>query len=363
MKAKLIFTVLLGFITALMFVGCEGDIGPQGPVGATGAQGPQGVQGPAGSNGADGADGQGTQNCMECHGSNQVITTKVFHWEVSNHAIGGTYVRNNATCSACHTSQGFLDRIATGSMSASGTIEEPLPINCYTCHEIHQTYTDADWALTSQDPITLWVGGATVDIGTGNQCINCHQARVPSPALPAPGDAGMFNLTNKRYGPHHGAQGMAFTGEGGFEIGEGYSNSVHTAAIQNSCTTCHMATVEGGRETGGHTFKVAFKDEDGDLVLNANGCVMCHSDTDALETLVEDTQTEIGGLLNQLGTKLNELGLIDDELEYAVVPNDVTAMQLGIIWNYQYVKEDQSLGVHNYKYVKTLLENSLAALN
>jgi formate-dependent nitrite reductase cytochrome c552 subunit len=244
-------------------------------------------------------------------------------------------------------------------MNPAGTIADPLPQNCYTCHNIHQTYTEADWALTSQDPVTLWVSGATVDIGKGNQCINCHQARVPSPALPVPGEAGTINLTNKRYGPHHGAQGMAYTGKGGYEIGDGYSNSLHTSLVTNSCATCHMAAVDGGRETGGHTFRVI--SEGGDI--NTAGCAQCHSDAGALRTRVDDTQTEIAGLLNQLGTRLNELGLLDDDLEYAVTPQDFTSMQLGIIWNYQYVKEDKSLGVHNYKYIKTLLENSIAALN
>jgi hypothetical protein len=63
-----------------------------------------------------------------------------------------------------------------------------------------------------------------------------------------------------------------------------------------------------------------------------------------------------------LGTRFNELGILQDNLEYANVPSEMTSTQVGALWNYQYVREDKSLGVHNYQYIKTLLENSIAAL-
>jgi hypothetical protein len=95
--------------------------------------------------------------------------------------------------------------------------------------------------------------------------------------------------------------------------------------------------------------------------------VTCHSNTDALETLVEDTQAEIAQLLNDLGTKLFEKGILRDNLESVNAsssnPLELSAEEVGALWNYQYVREDQSFGVHNYKYMKALLENSIAALN
>ncbi|MCO6476865.1 MAG: ammonia-forming cytochrome c nitrite reductase subunit c552 [Phaeodactylibacter sp.] len=352
MRLKIFFATLLSFALALSFTACEGDQGPAGPQGPQGPEGPIGETGPA---------GEGVQNCKDCHGSNQLITAKLFQWENSVHATGGAYNRNAASCAVCHTSQGFLEVAGTGATSTGGTIQEPLPQNCYTCHMIHQTYTDADWALTTSDPVTFWVKGEMADIGNSNLCINCHQARIPSPDLPEPGNTDMITLTNRRFGPHHGSQGVMFTGNTGYEI-EGpaqYANSVHTLAIDNGCVNCHMAEVADGRAAGGHTFRVA--SEGGDL--NFAGCVQCHDDTGELETLVEDTQAEIADLLTQLGARLNELGILDDALEYAVTPIDITNEQLGILWNYQYVREDNSFGVHNYKYAKALLENSIAALN
>jgi hypothetical protein len=344
MKVKLLF---VAFISCLIIFGaesCKGDMGDVGPAGPAGPQGPIGQD--------------GVENCMDCHNNSQLISEKLFQWGNSVHATGGHSERSDASCAACHTSQGFVDRITSGEMAASMDIPNPLPPNCYTCHKIHQTYTEADWDLLESDPVTFWVGGETVDLGKGNLCINCHQARVPSPALPPVGENAVYTLTNKRYGPHHGGQGVVFTGSGAYEIGDGYQNSTHTALVENACITCHMATVMGANDAGGHTFRVT--SEEGDL--NTAGCVQCHMDTDELETMFAATQADISNLLDSLGNRMKDLGLLDDNLEYAVVPQDFTSLQLGVLWNYQYIKEDKSLGVHNYKYSKKLLENSIEAL-
>ncbi|MDX1409865.1 MAG: hypothetical protein R3330_17065, partial [Saprospiraceae bacterium] len=116
----------LALLVALSFVACEGDVGPQGPAGPAGPAGPQGVAGQDGQNGAE--------NCMDCHGSSQLIAAKVFQWENSVHYLGGHYERNATSCAICHTSQGFRERIETGAMETAADIQDPLPQNCYTCH-------------------------------------------------------------------------------------------------------------------------------------------------------------------------------------------------------------------------------------
>jgi mono/diheme cytochrome c family protein len=353
MKIKLSILSLLCLALAFGMVSCEGDTGPAGSVGQVGPQGPAGPEGP---------EGAGFQDCAACHQS-QNIAAKVFQWEHSTHATGGNFERNQASCAACHTSQGFLDRIATGAMSASMDVEDPLPQNCYTCHQIHSTFTEDDWAFTASDPVTFWASGETVDVGKSNLCINCHQARVESPALPDPTSSEMFTVTNKRYGPHHGAQGMMFTGSGAYRVGTGYTNSAHTNLIDNACVTCHMASAQGV-ESGGHTFNVS--NEDGDI--NTASCVQCHTDAGELETLIEDTQTDIAALLDELQTALIDKGILNpNDLPYANAsggnPLQLTANELGALYNFQYVREDQSLGIHNYKFAKKLLENSIAAIN
>jgi formate-dependent nitrite reductase cytochrome c552 subunit len=353
MKSK---NLMLGLksIALVLIMGlfaCEGDLGPQGPQGPLGPQGPQGI---AGVNGQDGQNG--AENCVDCHGNNQLITAKVFQWENSVHAIGGHYTINRSTCAGCHTSQGFLDRIATGGQTASADVDDPLPQNCYTCHQIHTTYTYDDWAPTYGDPVTLWVGGETVDVGKGNQCIICHQPRVREP-FPTPGQTGMLEVTTSRYGPHHGAQGALFTGSGAYEVGSGYANSSHTELVQDACITCHMAPVLDGREAGGHTFRV----ETADGELNTNGCVQCHTDEDALMNLVNATQSGIAELLQELAVELREAGILEESRDRSI-PGTYPPDVVGAMWNYMYVLEDQSMGVHNANYARTLLQNSIAAL-
>src|SRR5690606_24509754 len=132
--------------------------------------------------------------------------------------------------------QGFLEVAGTGLATTTAPIEDPLPQNCYTCHQIHRTYTEADWALTQDQPVTLWVGGQTLDFGKGNLCISCHQARSYSPALPDPATGGTVNITNSRYGPHHGPQGLMLPGIGGYELPGpmAYDNSAHTLLLANN---------------------------------------------------------------------------------------------------------------------------------
>ncbi|NNF36982.1 MAG: hypothetical protein HKN68_22960 [Saprospiraceae bacterium] len=355
MKIKVFFILLLSFVTALSFMGCEGEVGPQG------IQGETGPPGPTGSSGNDGEDGQnGAENCLECHGNNQLITAKIFQWENSIHNLGGTYERNISRCAGCHTSQGFLDRIATGGMEASETVAEPLPINCYTCHSIHQTYTQEDWALTQSDPVTIWLTDQTADLGNANQCINCHQPRIPGDGIPATDATGDYTITSTRYGPHHGAQGTMFLGQGiagAYEIGEGYSNSLHTTLLaDNACVTCHMAPLMDGRAAGGHTFRIAT--EEGDL--NFNGCAECHTEEEA-ETIVTNTQAEISTKLETLAGLLRGIGILNPDADRSV-PGTYTTVQVGCYYNYIFIVEDQSLGVHNAKYTRTLLDNSIAAL-
>ncbi|MEZ4958953.1 MAG: hypothetical protein R2830_03985 [Saprospiraceae bacterium] len=350
MKFRTFLLVFLGFALFLGFSSCEGDEGPVGPAGPTGETGEQGLPG---------EQGWGTQDCAKCHSNSQLITAKVFQWEHSGHATGGHYDRNTTSCAVCHTSQGFLERIATGGQTTAEDIKDPLPQNCYTCHKIHQTYTEADWASTVTEPVTLWLTGDIIDVGKGNLCVSCHQARIPSPALPDPATGGTVTITNSRYGPHHGAQGMMFNGKGGYEVGTGYSNSAHTQFVENACVTCHMATAKAA-VAGGHTFNVSTGEEFADI--NTAACVACHTNLGELETTVDDVRADIDNLVVELETKLVDRGLLNPTTKLAIPNQDFEGHEAGALWNYQYVQEDKSRGIHNYKYAKKLLENSIAAL-
>jgi formate-dependent nitrite reductase cytochrome c552 subunit len=150
-----------------------------------------------------------------------------------------------------------------------------------------------------------------------------------------------------------------FAGTAGYELGSGYTNSMHTSLVDNSCVDCHMAEAYGV-EAGGHVMSASYTNY-GSTTYLTDGCTDCHSDVSALETKIENTKLEIEGLVDSLETKLIADGLLD-AASHRVVPGAYTNDQAGAVYNYIFVAKDGSYGMHNYEYAKKLLQNSLAAL-
>ena len=157
-------------------------------------------EGPAGAPGKDGKDGlpgtagiDANETCTLCHSNSAVIETKLAQWGESLHATGeNAAYANRSGCVQCHTSQGFLEAVAEGSTANVSVPTNPMQINCYTCHKIHDTFTDNDWALTkpAAEPLILKYAGVTITYnkGNSNQCVACHQARDVSPLPVLDGD-------------------------------------------------------------------------------------------------------------------------------------------------------------------------------
>ncbi|MFC2107775.1 hypothetical protein ACFLRY_05525, partial [Bacteroidota bacterium] len=291
------------------------------------------------------------------------LLAKVIQWEASIHATGGNFERNDVGCAPCHTSMGFKEVIVTGLQETAAAIDNPTPPNCYTCHAIHETYTAADWALRLTGAVELWNNpGVTNDYGTGSVCIQCHQMRVVSPAVNPATPTATVDITSSRWGGHHGPQTNILSGNGGYEFTGGtYPNSFHTANVTNGCVDCHMANAFGA-QAGGHTMNVAYLYH-GSTEPNLAGCMTsgCHTDEDALVIQIEDTQAEIDTLLVHLEHALTAAGIFNPS-NGLMNTGTWTMDQAGAYLNYQIVEEDRSKGVHNFKYAKALLENSLAAV-
>jgi hypothetical protein len=323
-------TVCLVCLSGLLFTGCTKE-GPQGP---------------------QGEDANAT--CTLCHNFSDDIVAKIFQYDASQHATGSTTFENAKTCAACHTSQGFIETYPTGSDTTAATIEDPAPINCRTCHNIHQTYTIADWNFRTTAAFTNRLGQAqdmTTDKGdaTGNLCARCHQVRKASPWVTNPtSTTDSLKPTSKRWGPHHGPQSLVLAGLGGFETGAKYSNSYHTGRA--SCVDCHGAEAVGNY-TGGHSLRLV-SEEEGD---NYSGCNVsgCH---DGLDTFDYDgVQTEVSGLLEELKLKLQNANVLDAD-GYIKPGKNYCQKMMATVWNFKMVEEDRSLGVHNYKFSQGMLE-------
>ena len=115
--------------------------------------------------------------------------------------------------------------------------------------------------------------------------------------------------------------------------------------------------------TGGHTFAIFNEDEEYENIAGCN--TGCHEG--GVEELDhEGEQTLVMGLLDDLEDLLFAAGLlewVDEEGEMVLLPTEdrviKTADSAGALYNYMFVREDQSKGIHNLSYTKDLLESSI----
>jgi hypothetical protein len=216
---------------------------------------------------------------------------------------------------------------------------DPTRQDCRACHEIHTSYTAADWALATTDPVTLYAfEDVTFDGGEGNLCANCHQPRRQIAEADADGNV---EVTSTHWGPHHGPQSAMLLGVSGAGDVEG-SPSAHATMVEDTCVACHLG------ETDSHTFEP-----------EVEACQECHADAEDLD--INGVQTEVQESLDLLEEALLAKGWLDEEGHPAVT--NIPAPEAYALWNWILIAhEDKSLGVHNPAYTKALLEASFAAL-
>jgi hypothetical protein len=350
--SKIALTFLLA-IFFIAFIGCEG---PKGAAGAAGTDGTDGL---------DGADGNVT--CLVCHSDGNLQAIR-HQFAGSQHALGEyvAYAGGRGSCSRCHGHEGF---VAFAEGLEAQNFSNPSPWQCSTCHGLHQTFEAEDYALRMTEAVSIWddgtfalKGNSFLGIqGNSNLCANCHQSRRAEPNLASPGET--FTITSTHYGPHHSAAANTVAGAGFAEI---VGSVAYPAAGSNyhlaaSCTGCHMYE-------GDHSWNPSLE-----------ACNGCHATNDFDYGGV---QTEIEELLDELRDRLIVLGVVepghDEEFVidqetgevilhetiegYHPVPGTYPMAQARAFFNWTGLDEDRSLGVHNPKYVKALLENSLDSI-
>jgi hypothetical protein len=280
-------------------------------------------------------------DCTECHNDTTLVTGKKYAWGESLHGTGEAFMRGTRnSCAGCHSGGAFSERVVAG--LHPGEVEEgdpnPTRQDCRACHQIHTTYTGADFALETTDPVDLYAyEGVTYDGGEGNLCANCHQGRRQI----ADAVDGMIEVTSTHWGPHHGPQSDMLLGVGGAGGIEGSSSS-HYKLVEDTCVACHMG------ENASHTFEP-----------EVDRCLECHEDAESFD--IEGVQTEVQAMADELEEGLIALGWLDEEGHPTVtmVPED----QAAALWNWIYiVHEDKNMGVHNPSYTMDLLQAGLDAL-
>ncbi len=351
------FVTAIVFGLALTISSCTKE-GPTGPAGADGTAGENGLDG---SDGTDGVDGNAT--CMECHtlGNKAAVEADYAlstHFNSNMMYTGQTIYQyagegpGRTSCTGCHSEQGFVAWQYTGNLTYPDTngVQTAMPVGCVACHDMHSTFDfendGVDYALRATDPVELEMYKAmdppqsvTLDMGgSSNLCTNCHQ---PRRAGPDPEAGGEFTITSSHWGPHHGPQSTTLEGIGAFEIGAGYpAPGTSTHRTDASCTSCHMG------EGTGHTWEVAI-----------NACTNCHES--ATDFDINGVQTQVQDLMAQLQQKFIDNGMWDEEADH-ILPGTYPNEWAGAYYNYAWVADDRSDGVHNPAYIKTMLINSIA---
>lgn len=360
-----------------------------------GCRGPEGPAGPPGESTILQLEGFAPGiKCGTCHNTDTDTTyyvwAKKYQWELSKHFYGGDFERNQAPCSGCHTTEGYVQRMLRGNpplttTNWAGVVTNQLdasPPGCFACHSPH---SNGNFALRTTAPVTpvspLSTAIPALDFGKGNLCITCHQPRPLNPVMPAsPAATDTITITSNRWYPHYGVQGMMLAGESGFKF-PGYTytgNSPHStipAIKQEGCVVCHMAPSNAGSGIGGgHTMNVRYINTSGVEAWNTTGCLKsgCHATMPSVDDYVSTSSTLTGGMgvrkyvsmyLDTLQAELirknyivASTGLVNASSSR---PLRIPARKAGALYNFYFLEHDLSMGIHNSKYAIELLKSSI----
>ncbi len=307
--------------------------------------------------------------CTKCH-TDRFLNGPFEEWKVSTHKdlVNPESPRSPAKrdgCVFCHSGQGF----AQGTKKKAD-VREPLPITCVACHSVENhgkvpAYVRKYGRITLPDKVTI------ANAGTGAVCMACHNSRR---------DVTNANILIEKRAPHGSTQADMLKGSGAFEIeGYRYSNSVHST-IENGCVTCHMAPPQTGvaKVVGSHTFKVS-----SEKIQNTNACVGCHRSVEVFnrpalgdfdgDKTIEAVQDEVNGLLEVVkkavedridGGKGGTMGESHGRVAFKgkdgkkLKPEAIPDAQYIAAYNYFFVHNDKSHGIHNTAYAVQLLQSS-----
>ncbi len=316
-------------------------------------------------------------------------------------------------CAACHTPEGFvrifawseslpqstIDRIVAETGDADLTDPDAQPgsaafgqVTCTSCHSSHEPGNKTRYPFSKADI-----------------CIQCHNVRALQASIGS-GVSGTTSLEIPRHPQKEVFQGKKETANDllrGYEFaGFTYSDSSHagTDNILNACVGCHYKVVSDAdlsqlpqKATTGHAFKprletclsggschinsdFLFADKSSfaystttigafdfsSILYSGTTYPLMFSDNDYDGDGTEETfQDEISGKLETLKGKVVSAGGDFDAaqglFDLTLMASDSNTVRAAA-YNYDYIVEDGSLGMHNPLYVVNLLAASISVL-
>jgi hypothetical protein len=328
-------------------------------------------------------------DCNQCHDA-PTHHVKGTEWYTSKHALASRIPTgsNRSACVACHTSLGFLARIN----GWSSTNTSFAAIGCQTCHEPHgQTApTNNPHLLRVLSNVTMPDGTLVTNAGFGSICLECHHTR---------NGAAASNVANYQqglptwyggssFGVHDSPQGDMIEGINAITYGQNLPSSAHRYTVTNLCVGCHMQATAAGDpaflNAGGHTFHMSYSTVSTNGVTNSvslvGACAQCHGPITSFDMpvadydgdgVIEGVQTEVQHLLDRLTTMLPNGNYVSNGNYVAdgLVKSSVSTRTnwptkfLNAAYNWQFVNNDGSKGVHNAPFATGLLKASIADLS
>jgi len=358
--------------------------------------------------------------CSQCH-DDSPTHFKSAEWNNSLHSRSAR--ETSPQCVRCHTGRGFIGWATAGGMAAqnlyptnvisanifsTNILTTPPPsaysaINCQSCHDPHNGSNPHQ--LRMIDNVVLSDGTVVTNAGDGGFCMECHNSRNGSYARMMADyptyngiDASVTNLVSvanwaggSAFGTHDSPQGDMLEGVNAETYGQVIPSAPHANVISNTCAGCHMQVVATTSpaflQAGGHTFKMSYNVTNNGVVTTVPltaVCAQCHGTITNFDMLAPDyagvgqtlgIQTQVQLLLNKLSTLLppsgvyqaNPANYVADGLvkNYAGRTATFTNMPLKFLkaaYNYQFVYNDNSFGVHNAPFAVGLLKASIANL-
>lgn len=326
-----------------------------------------------------------SQMCGKCHDDGH-YHRRPSMWKNSAHnfdpAVSAHGAGARGYCGPCHSGKQFIAEVDPES-NVEFDAADAGNVGCAVCHDPHSSHDNHDPMVTGDDgtlqhhirtleDVTLNDGTVVTVGGTGKLCMNCHKSRRNAEEY--------VEDFHSHFGPHYNNQTDMVLGTNAIDFGRYLPNSTHRDVMKDFCVTCHMSETpaegEPGRDkVGDHSFNMTWAGDDGELgtaddVHNVAKCQECHGeDITSFDSFIarddydgdgsiESARDELHGLMDEVGMMLPPLD--DPSVD---VTEDYNKLQLKAAYNYLYVEDDQSGGMHNFQYAINLLQVSLEALN
>jgi len=327
-------------------------------------------------------------DCTQCHDS-LPEEYQAAEWYNSLHAVTTRLPSGSASrmaCVRCHTAPGFINYVANlGSTNAYATNVVYEAINCQTCHDPHDASNPAQLRTGTTVAFNGNTGFVVTNAGLGGFCMNCHNSRngsvtnsIVNYALAQPTWNG-----GSAFGPHDSPQGDMLEGINAVTYGQVIPSAPHANVVSNTCVGCHYQPIASTDPAftlaGGHSTMMSYTNGPGAKVDVTYVCAQCHGAITNFDFPVPDyvgygysqgIQTQVQILLNQLSMLLPPSGYQANPSNYVadgLVKSPSTQTNwptqfLQAAYNWQFVDNDGSLGVHNAFYAVGLLKASIANL-